>query len=45
MLIAVEAWHVQLAMFMSNEEWLNKLPAKEEGEEDMLDMAFEPKTK
>ena len=26
-----------------NEEWLNKLPAKEDGEEDMLDMAFEPK--
>ena len=25
------------------EEWFNKLPQKEEGEEDMLDMAFEPK--
>ena len=25
------------------EEWFNKLPAKEDGEEDMLDMAFEPK--
>ena len=25
------------------EEWFNKLPKKEEGEEDMLDMAFEPK--
>ena len=25
-----------------NEEWLNKLSAKEDGEEDMLDMAFEP---
>jgi len=25
------------------EEWFNKLPPKEEGEEDMLDMAFEPK--
>ena len=24
------------------EEWLDKLPAKEDGEEDMLDMAFEP---
>ena len=24
------------------EEWLNKLPAKEDGEEDMLDMAYEP---
>ena len=26
-----------------NEEWLGKLPVKEDGEEDMLDMAFEPK--
>ena len=26
-----------------NEEWLEKLPAKEDGEEDMLDMAYEPK--
>ena len=26
-----------------NEEWLNKLPVKEDGEDDMLDMAFEPK--
>ena len=25
------------------EEWYNKLPKKEDGEEDMLDMAFEPK--
>ena len=25
------------------EEWFNKLPIKEDGEEDMLDMAFEPK--
>ena len=25
------------------EQWLDKLPAKEDGEEDMLDMAFEPK--
>ena len=25
------------------EDWLNKLPKKENGEEDMLDMAFEPK--
>ena len=25
------------------DEWLNKLPNKEDGEEDMLDMAFEPK--
>ena len=26
-----------------NEEWFDKLPTKEDGEEDMLDMAFEPK--
>ena len=26
-----------------DEEWQDKLPAKEDGEEDMLDMAFEPK--
>ena len=26
-----------------NEEWQDKLPVKEDGEEDMLDMAFEPK--
>ena len=25
------------------EEWFNKLPKKEDGEEDMLDLAFEPK--
>ena len=25
------------------EEWLNKLPTKEDGEEDMLDKTFEPK--
>ena len=25
-----------------NEEWFDKLPKKEDGEEDMLDMAFEP---
>ena len=25
------------------EYWFNKLPKKEDGEEDMLDMAFEPK--
>ena len=24
------------------EEWFNKLPKKEEGEEDMIDMAYEP---
>ena len=26
------------------EDWFNKIPKKEDGEEDMLDMAFEPKT-
>ena len=26
-----------------HEDWLDKLPVKEDGEEDMLDMAFEPK--
>ena len=26
-----------------NEEWFNKIPKKEDGEEDMIDMAFEPK--
>tara|TARA_B100000029_G_scaffold318098_1_gene310493 strand:+ start:51 stop:371 length:321 start_codon:yes stop_codon:yes gene_type:complete len=25
------------------EEWLNKLPKAEDGEQDMIDMAFEPK--
>ena len=25
------------------EEWFNRLPKKDDGEEDMLDMAFEPK--
>ena len=25
-----------------NEEWFDKLPKKEDGEEDMLDMAYEP---
>ena len=25
------------------EEWLDKLPKKEDGEEDMIDMAYEPK--
>ena len=27
-----------------DENWLDKLPTKEDGEEDMLDMAFEPKS-
>ena len=26
------------------EEWFNKVPSKQEGEDDMLDQAFEPKT-
>ena len=26
-----------------NEEWFDKLPIKEDGEEDMLDIAYEPK--
>ena len=26
------------------EDWFSKLPQKDDGEEDMLDMAFEPKT-
>ena len=26
-----------------NDDWFNKIPAKEDGEEDMIDMAFEPK--
>ncbi len=26
-----------------NDEWFDKVPSKEDGEEDMLDMAFEPK--
>ena len=26
-----------------NDDWFDKIPAKEEGEEDMLDMAYEPK--
>ena len=43
MLIVVVVWLVLLVMFMSNEEWFDKLPKKEDGEEDMLDMAFEPK--
>ena len=26
-----------------NNEWFDKIPAKEDGEEDMIDMAYEPK--
>ena len=36
--MACSTCHVKL-----KEEWFNKLPKKEDGEEDMLDMAFEPK--
>ena len=28
-----------------DEKWLNKIPKAEEAEEDMIDMAFEPKKK
>ena len=35
--MACATWHVYV-----KEEWFNKLPKKEDGEEDMLDMAFEP---
>jgi 2Fe-2S ferredoxin len=43
MLIAEGEWRVLPAMLYVNDDWLDKLPAKEDGEEDMLDMAFEPK--
>ena len=36
--MACATCHVYVA-----ENWFDKLPAKEDGEEDMLDMAFEPK--
>ena len=35
--MACATCHVYVA-----EEWFNKLPKKEDGEEDMLDMAYEP---
>ena len=31
-----------LSRLYVKEEWFDKLPKKEDGEEDMLDMAFEP---
>ena len=34
---ACATWHVYV-----DEKWFNKLPNKEDAEEDMLDMAFEP---
>ena len=43
MLIVVDLWLVRLAMFMSKKSGLINLPKKEDGEEDMLDMAYEPK--
>ena len=42
MLIVEVEWHVLLATFIFKEEWWGKLPNKEDGEEDMLDMAYEP---
>ena len=43
MLIVEDQWHAQLAMFMSKKKWLDKLSKAEDGEIDMIDMAFEPK--
>ena len=43
MQIVEVVWLVLLVTFMSNDEWFDKLPKKEDGEEDMLDIAFEPK--
>ncbi len=31
-------------VYISDDEWLKKLPDKEMGEDDMLDQAFEPKS-
>jgi len=42
MLIVEEAWLVQLAMFTSKKNGLISLKKKEDGEEDMLDMAYKP---
>ena len=36
--MACATWHVYVKV-----EWFNKFPKKEDWEEDMLDMAFEPK--
>jgi 2Fe-2S ferredoxin len=36
-------WHVLHVMCMLKKIGLDKLPTKEDGEEDMLDMAYEPK--
>ena len=35
--MACATWHVYV-----NEKWFNKLEKKDEGEEDMLDMAYQP---
>ena len=43
MLIVEDQWLVQLAMFMSKKNGLDKLPKAEEAEVDMIDMAYEPK--
>ena len=43
MQIVEEAWLVQLAMFMSKKIGLIRLIKKNEGEDDMLDQAYEPK--
>ena len=37
--MACETCHVYV-----KDDWFNKIPKKEDGEDDMLDMAFEPKT-
>ena len=42
MLIVVEEWPVLPATFMSKKNGLINFQKKEDGEEDMLDMAFEP---
>jgi len=42
MLTVVEAWLVQLAMFMSKKNGLINFKKKEDGEEDMIDMAYQP---
>ena len=43
MLIVEGQWHAQLATFTSKKSGLINYQKKEDGEEDMLDMAFEPK--
>ena len=43
MQITEAQWLVLLATFMSKEEWYEKLNKPEEAEQDMIDMAYEPK--